>query len=92
MLVNSCDGNYREDLENSSDRSIAIASSLATILQKTFIVKSPNSTSLVERCPTFVAKEKSIKPKFLSKNKKVLSPETLNYYYLSILKCLEKMN
>lgn len=61
----------REDLENSNDRNQAVASSLATVLQKNFNVKGPLATSLIERCPTFVAKEKSIKPKFLSKNKKV---------------------
>lgn len=58
-------------MENLCDRNQAIASSLATILQKNFNVKSPQATSLIERCPTFVAKEKSIKSKFLSKNKKV---------------------
>ena len=58
-------------MENSSDRNQAIASSLATVLQKNFNVKGPQATSQIERCPTFVAKEKSIKPKFLSKNKKV---------------------
>lgn len=58
-------------MENSNDRNQAIASSLATVLQKNFNVKGPQATSQIERCPTFVAKEKSIKPKFLSKNKKV---------------------
>ena len=62
---------FREDLENSSDRNLAIVSSLATVLQKNFNVKSPHAITLIERCPTFVSKEKSIKSKFLSKNKKV---------------------
>jgi len=34
-------------------------------------LKSPHAVSQIERCPTFVAREKSIKSKFLSKNKKV---------------------
>ena len=70
-IINDRSAKPRDDLENSSDRNQAIASSLATVLQKNFNVKSPQATSQIERCPTFVAKEKSIKPKFLSKNKKV---------------------
>jgi hypothetical protein len=70
-------------LENSNDRNQAIASSLATVLQKNFNVKGPQATSQIERCPTFVAKEKSIKPKFLSKNKKV----EVYFIYLFFLHC-----
>ena len=67
---------HRDDLENASDRNQAIAASLATVLQKNFNLKSPLATIQMERCPTFVAKEKSIKPKFLSKNKKVFCSHT----------------
>ncbi|XP_059352052.1 rho guanine nucleotide exchange factor 11-like [Daphnia carinata] len=79
-----------EDLENSSDRNQAIASSLATVLQKNFNVKSPQATSQIERCPTFVAKEKSIKPKFLSKNKKQLTAKGHHFVahqYFSVTLC-----
>ncbi|KAK4018675.1 hypothetical protein OUZ56_000720 [Daphnia magna] len=79
-----------EDLENSSDRNQAIASSLATVLQKNFNVKGPQATSQIERCPTFVAKEKSIKPKFLSKNKKQLTAKGHHFVahqYFSVTLC-----
>ncbi|XP_046634661.1 uncharacterized protein LOC124313870 isoform X4 [Daphnia pulicaria] len=79
-----------EDLENSNDRNQAIASSLATVLQKNFNVKGPQATSQIERCPTFVAKEKSIKPKFLSKNKKQLTAKGHHFVahqYFSVTLC-----
>lgn len=75
---------FREDLESSSDRNQAIASSLATMLQKNFNVKSPFAMNVIERCPTFVAKEKSIKSKFLSKNKKVGYRFSTDAYHASV--------
>ena len=58
-----------EDLENVSDRNLTIASALATVLSKTFQLKSPAIQSHIEKCPTFVSKEK--RPKiFGHRNKK----------------------
>ena len=61
---------YREDLENATDRTLTIASSLATILSKTFNTKSQTATALIEKCPSFVSKER--KPRIFGRNKKTL--------------------
>lgn len=58
--------NNSEDLEGVDDRATAKAYALATIM-KQFGAKSP---PVLERCPTFVAKEKSLF-RFLQRNKKV---------------------
>ena len=48
-----------EDLENATDRANAIASSLATVISKSFGARNTTNASVLDRCPTFVAKEKS---------------------------------
>uniref|UniRef100_A0A224YP26 Guanine nucleotide exchange factor n=1 Tax=Rhipicephalus zambeziensis TaxID=60191 RepID=A0A224YP26_9ACAR len=58
----------KEDPENLSDYKSALASALATVL-KSFGVKTPNAVALIERFPTFVAREKS-RLKFFPRNKK----------------------
>lgn len=65
---------FREDLEGVDDCASAKAYALATIL-KQFGAKSPQAVAILERCPTFVAKEKSLF-RFLQRNKKVRS-----YFY-----------
>lgn len=62
-------------------RSSAMASALATIIYKYFLVKSQNATAVVERYPHFVAKDtKSKGIKFLKGNKKVLHRSSLANY------------
>ena len=46
-------------MENATDRSLTIASSLATIISKNFAARSTSNSHLLDRCPTYVAKEKS---------------------------------
>ena len=75
---------FREDLENVSDRNLTIASSLATVLSKTFQLKSPGIQSHIEKCPTFVSKDK--RPKiFGHRNKKTVQLQghhfELKHYY-----------
>ena len=54
-----------------SDRNLTIASALATVLSKTFQLKSPGVQSHIEKCPTFVSKDK--RPKlFGHRNKKTV--------------------
>ena len=48
-----------EDLENATDRSNAIASSLATVISKSFGARNTTNASVLDRCPSFVTKEKS---------------------------------
>ena len=52
-LINS------EDLDNATDRANAIASSLATVIAKSFGARNTANASVLDRCPTFVDKEKS---------------------------------
>jgi hypothetical protein len=49
---------FRETLDSATDRCLAVLSSLATILSKVFKLRSPTALSLLERCPTYVSKEK----------------------------------
>ena len=75
---------YSEDLENVSDRNLTIASALATVLSKTFQLKSPGIQSHIEKCPTFVSKEK--RPKiFGHRNKKTVQLQghhfEIKHYY-----------
>ena len=49
---------FSSDLDNATDRSLTVASSIATVLSKNFKAKSSSNEHLVDRCPTFVSKEK----------------------------------
>ena len=46
------------DMENAADRTLVVASSLATLLAKTFNARSANNSSLIDKCPLFVSKER----------------------------------
>ena len=48
-----------EVLENATDRANAIASSLATVIAKSFGARNTANAAVLDRCPTFVDKEKS---------------------------------
>jgi hypothetical protein len=61
---------FREDLENATDRTLTIAASMATILSKTFNTRSQTAAGLIEKCPTFVSKER--KPRMFNRNRKTL--------------------
>ncbi|XP_071744695.1 uncharacterized protein [Lepeophtheirus salmonis] len=67
-----------EDLDNATERSFTIASSLATILSKTFVTRNPTALSLIEKCPTFVSKEKKSN-KLFGRNKKSLQVQGHNF-------------
>ncbi|XP_075547770.1 rho guanine nucleotide exchange factor 11-like isoform X1 [Dermacentor variabilis] len=68
LLLTELETLGKEDPENLSDYKSALASALATVL-KSFGVKTPNAVTLIERFPTFVAREKS-RLKFFPRNKK----------------------
>ncbi|KAH9367645.1 hypothetical protein HPB48_013643 [Haemaphysalis longicornis] len=57
-LLNELETLAREEPENLTDYKSALASALATVL-KSFGVKTPSALALMERFPTFVAREKS---------------------------------
>ena len=46
-------------MDNATDRSSVIASSLATILSKSFNARSSNNSHLIDKCALFVAKLES---------------------------------
>merc|ERR1719334_3056315 len=46
-----------DDLEGATDKSFTIACCLATVLNKTFQLKTPPVLNLVEKCPMFVSKD-----------------------------------
>jgi hypothetical protein len=45
-------------LDNATDQSYAVSTSLSTVLHKTFHVRSQAANSLIDKCPQFVSKEK----------------------------------
>ncbi|XP_039278678.1 uncharacterized protein LOC111045203 [Nilaparvata lugens] len=52
-------------------RRFTTAAALGTILGKKFGVRGQHFSSLIERCPTFVSKDKSLKSKLIGKSRKV---------------------
>ena len=74
MIANFIQSINREEWEkNSDDRTLAIVNAISTLLQKLFLLRSPGASSVLERCSSFVSKEKSARSKFMSKHKKVNS-------------------
>ena len=51
----------RQDLDNATDKTLAVAVSLATVLNRTFQTRNQTAIVLIEKCPQFVSKEKSKK-------------------------------
>uniref|UniRef100_A0A8D9EQ02 Rho guanine nucleotide exchange factor 12 n=1 Tax=Cacopsylla melanoneura TaxID=428564 RepID=A0A8D9EQ02_9HEMI len=58
---------FIEEMEREiiDDRNYATVSALSTIMSKVFGVRGPHFSSLLDRCPTFVSKDKSFKAKKL---------------------------
>lgn len=67
----------REDIERDivDARRFTTAAALGTVMGKVFGLRSPHSNALLDRCPTFVSKDKSLKAKLIGKTRKV--PDTL---------------
>lgn len=61
---------------------LVTASSLATILLKYYMVRSPQAQQLIDRCPLYVSKERPLRSKIFRGNKKVSDQ---NYYYSTFL-------
>lgn len=58
--------------ETFDDRRFTMAAALTTVMSKIFGIRGTHSNSLMERCPTFVSKEKSLKAKLIGKCRKVI--------------------
>ncbi|BES88384.1 Regulator of G protein signalling-like domain [Nesidiocoris tenuis] len=64
---------YLEDIEkgNVDDRRFTAGAALGTVLSKVFGIRGQHFNSLLERCPTYVSKDKSLKAKLIGKTRKV---------------------
>ncbi|XP_025200480.1 rho guanine nucleotide exchange factor 11 [Melanaphis sacchari] len=58
------------DKEIVDDRRFTMAAALATVMSKIFGLRGTQFSSLLDRCPTFVSKEKSLKAKIIGKCRK----------------------
>lgn len=65
----------REDMDKEivDDRRFTMAAALATVMSKIFGLRGAQFSSLLDRCPTFVSKEKSLKAKLIGKCRKVIT-------------------
>lgn len=57
--------------DNVDVRRYAIAAALGTVMGKVFGLRTPHSSALLDRCPTYVSKDKSLKAKLIGKTRKV---------------------
>ncbi|XP_034243741.1 rho guanine nucleotide exchange factor 12-like, partial [Thrips palmi] len=64
---------YLDDIEkeNVDIRRYTTAAALGTVMAKVFGLRGPHSSSLLDRCPTFVSKDKSLKARLIGKSKRV---------------------
>ncbi|XP_066992612.2 rho guanine nucleotide exchange factor 12 isoform X3 [Anabrus simplex] len=64
---------YKEDIErdNADIRRFTTAAALATVMSKVFGLRGPHSNALLDRCPTFVSKDKYLKSRLMGKSRKV---------------------
>ena len=85
---------FRQDLENATDYGLAVATSLATVLNRTFQTRIASSSSTsFDKCPQFVSKEKRQKI-FGKASKKAILRQHHNFelkQYLQIKYCHHSM-
>ena len=87
---------FRHDLENTTDRSVAVVTSLATVLNRTFQTRSSSASSIIDKCPQFVSKEKRQNRIFgkAGVNKKAVTRQRHNFelkQYFQIKYCNHSM-
>lgn len=65
--------NCSEDMEHEviDDKRFTTAAALCTVMSKVFGIRGQAFSSLLDRCPTFVSKDKSLKAKLIGKSRKV---------------------
>ena len=69
-----------DDFENATDRQSTLCSSLATVLVKTFTIRSTQAIANIEKIPMFVSKEKRRERLFGRVLKKNLTVKGHNFY------------
>lgn len=64
---------YLEDMEHDvvDDKRFTTAAALCTVMGKVFGIPGQAFSSLLDRCPTFASKDKSLKAKLIGKSRKV---------------------
>ncbi|KAI5704922.1 hypothetical protein M8J75_010069 [Diaphorina citri] len=64
---------FIEEMEKEiiDDRRYATVAALGTIMSKVFGVRGPHFNALLDRCPTFVSKEKSLKARLIGRTRKL---------------------
>ncbi|KAL1124673.1 hypothetical protein AAG570_001297 [Ranatra chinensis] len=65
---------YLEDIEREivDDRRFTTGAALGTVMGKVFGLRGPHFSSLLDRCPTYVSKDKSLKAKLIGKTRKLI--------------------
>ena len=87
---------FRHDLESTTDRTLAVVTSLATVLNRTFQTRSSSASSIIDKCPQFVSKEKRQNRIFgkAGVNKKAVTRQRHNFelkQYFQIKYCNHSM-
>jgi len=58
--------------DNLDDKTFTLAAALTTVIFKIFGLRGTQFNSFLDRCPTFISKEKSLKAKLIGKCRKVI--------------------
>ncbi|XP_054285231.1 rho guanine nucleotide exchange factor 12 [Macrosteles quadrilineatus] len=71
------------------DRRFTTGAALGTVMGKVFGVRSQSFSSMLDRCPTFVSKDKSLKAKLLGKSRKVTARghHFVAHHYYTVTYC-----
>ncbi|XP_049947782.1 rho guanine nucleotide exchange factor 12 [Schistocerca serialis cubense] len=82
---------YKEDLEkdNVDNRRFTMAAAMATVMTKVFMLRGPHLSPLLERCPTFVSKDKSLKSRLIGKSRKltIRGHHFVAHQYYTVTRC-----
>ena len=93
MILHPFFSYFSQDLENATDKCLAVATSLATVLNRTFQTRIVSSSTSFDKCPQFVSKEKRQKI-FGKASKKAILRQHHNFelkQYLQIKYCHHSM-
>uniref|UniRef100_A0A1B6C0U4 Rho guanine nucleotide exchange factor 12 n=1 Tax=Clastoptera arizonana TaxID=38151 RepID=A0A1B6C0U4_9HEMI len=82
---------FLEDIEKDivDDKRFTTAAALGTVMSKVFGIRGQTFSSLIDRCPTFVSKDKSLKVKLIGKTRKltIKGHQLLAYQYYTVTYC-----
>lgn len=82
---------YLEDIERGivDDKRFSTGAALGTVMSKVFGLRGPHFNSLLERCLTYVSKDKSLKTRLIGKTRKVTTRghQCVAYQYYTVTYC-----